>query len=172
VTIQCDSLVLDYVRKAEFLLWLIDPLLGNYGETSNETIASALQQLRKYTTVLKPLLDSGPRTTVELLLEAVFSMWSVRRLYHSTDQVGFWTDRGLSYSAKARITIIICRMRDTYTRKRPSIFIRDKPILSAEMMLYNDYGCKGSAEKEISGSDPEGAWRQDEVIGCKPPVVK
>jgi hypothetical protein len=30
----------------------------------------------------------------------------------------------------------------------------------------------GSVEKEISGRDPQGAWRQDELIGCKPPVVK
>jgi hypothetical protein len=31
---------------------------------------------------------------------------------------------------------------------------------------------KGSVEKEISGLEPQGAWRQDELIGCKPPVVK
>jgi hypothetical protein len=26
--------------------------------------------------------------------------------------------------------------------------------------------------KEISGREPQGAWRQDELIGGKPPVVK
>jgi hypothetical protein len=26
--------------------------------------------------------------------------------------------------------------------------------------------------KEISGRDPQGAWRQDELIGGKPSVVK
>jgi hypothetical protein len=35
------------------------------------------------------------------------------------------------------------------------------------------YHCKGSvAKKNIAGRDPQGAWRQDELIGGKPPVVK
>jgi hypothetical protein len=33
--------------------------------------------------------------------------------------------------------------------KRPSIFIRDKPIFSSEKMLHKDYYCKGSVEKKI-----------------------
>jgi hypothetical protein len=33
-----------------------------------------MQQLRKYTTVLEPLLDSGPQATMEVLLVAIFSM--------------------------------------------------------------------------------------------------
>jgi hypothetical protein len=35
-----------------------------------------------------------------------------------------------------------------YTWQRPSIFIRDKPILSSERMLHKDYDCKGSVAKE------------------------
>jgi hypothetical protein len=27
-------------------------------------------------------------------------------------------------------------------------------------------------KKNISGRDPQGAWRQEELIGGKPPVVK
>jgi hypothetical protein len=27
-------------------------------------------------------------------------------------------------------------------------------------------------KKKISGREPQGAWRQDELIGDKPPVVK
>jgi hypothetical protein len=55
----------------------------------------------------------------------------------------------------------------------PSIFIRDKPILSSERLLHKDYGRKSSvAKKKISGRDSQGAWRQDELIGGKPPVVK
>jgi hypothetical protein len=38
-------------------------------------------------------------------------------------------------------------------------------------MLHKDYNRKGSVAK-ISGHDPQGAWRQDELIGGKPPVVK
>jgi hypothetical protein len=32
--------------------------------------------------------------------------------------------------------------------KRPSIFIRDKPILSSERMLHKGYDRKGSVEKK------------------------
>jgi hypothetical protein len=35
---------------------------------------------------MDPLLGSGQQATTEVLLEAVFSMWSGLRLYHSTDQ--------------------------------------------------------------------------------------
>jgi hypothetical protein len=44
-----------------YILWHIDPLLGNDRETNNETMVIAMQQLRKYATVLEPLLGSGPR---------------------------------------------------------------------------------------------------------------
>jgi hypothetical protein len=37
------------------------------------------------------------------------------------------------------------------------MFIRDKPILSSEMMLHKDYDPKGSVVKIISGHDPQGA---------------
>jgi hypothetical protein len=39
-------------------------------------------------------------------------------------------------------------------------------------MLYNDYDRKGSDDKIKSPRDPQGAWRQDELIGGKPPVAK
>jgi hypothetical protein len=39
-------------------------------------------------------------------------------------------------------------------------------------MLHEDYDSKGSVEKKISSCEPQGAWRQDEEIGGKPPVVK
>jgi hypothetical protein len=38
-------------------------------------------------------------------------------------------------------------------------------------MLRNDYDRKGSVEK-VSAREPERAWRQDELIGGKLPVVK
>jgi hypothetical protein len=37
-------------------------------------------------------------------------------------------------------------------------------------MLHKDYGRKGSVEK-ISGHEPQGACRQNELIGGKPPFV-
>jgi hypothetical protein len=39
-------------------------------------------------------------------------------------------------------------------------------------MLHNDYDRKSLAAKKISGRDPQEAWRQDEQIGGKPPVIK
>jgi hypothetical protein len=56
-----------------YILWHTHPLLCNDRET-NETTAIARQQLCKYATVLEPLIGSGPRATMEVLLEAVFSM--------------------------------------------------------------------------------------------------
>jgi hypothetical protein len=39
-------------------------------------------------------------------------------------------------------------------------------------MLRKDYDRKGSVEKKSSVRDPQGAWRQDKLIGGKSPVVK
>jgi hypothetical protein len=38
-------------------------------------------------------------------------------------------------------------------------------------MLHKDYNRKCSVEKN-TGLESQGAWRQDELIGGKPPVVK
>jgi hypothetical protein len=56
------------------ILWHINPLLGNDSETNNDTTTIAKQQLRKYSKLVEPLLGSGPRATIEILLEAVFSL--------------------------------------------------------------------------------------------------
>jgi hypothetical protein len=66
-------------------------------------------------------------------------------------------------------------MFDKYTwqKAKHASVLRDKPILSSERILHMDYDRKGSfAKKKISGRDPHGAWRQDELIGGKPPVVR
>jgi hypothetical protein len=39
-------------------------------------------------------------------------------------------------------------------------------------MLHKDYGRKFSIENKNSGRESQGAWRQHELIGGKPPVVK
>jgi hypothetical protein len=56
--------------------------------------------------------------------------------------------------------------------ERLSIFIRDKSFFSSERMLHKDYYRKGSVGKNIPGRESQGAWRQDELIGGKPTVVK
>jgi hypothetical protein len=39
-------------------------------------------------------------------------------------------------------------------------------------MLHKDDYRKGSVGEKISGFESQGAWRQDRLIGGKPPVVK
>jgi hypothetical protein len=39
-------------------------------------------------------------------------------------------------------------------------------------MLLKDYERKGSVEKNISGRESQGAWRQAELIDGKPQVLK
>jgi hypothetical protein len=39
-------------------------------------------------------------------------------------------------------------------------------------MLHKDYDRKGYVEKKTCGRESQGAWRQDELIGGKPQVVK
>jgi hypothetical protein len=60
-----------------------------------------------------------------------------------------------------------CYRCNIYTSQKPSIFIREKSILSSE----KDYD-KGSVAKKNSDHEPQDAWRQDEPIGGKPPVVQ
>jgi hypothetical protein len=51
--------------------------------------------------------------------------------------------------------------------------VRDKLIFSSERMLHKAYDRKGSVKKKkISGRESQRAWRQDELIGGKPSVVK
>jgi hypothetical protein len=72
-------------------------------------------------------------------------------------------------------------MCDVYTLQKPSVFTRGKPIFSSEVILHIGYDNKGSVAKkkgrgkkedEISDLQPQEAWRQGDLIGCKPPVVK
>jgi hypothetical protein len=70
-------------------------------------MATARQQLCKYATVLESLVGSSLRPTMEVLLEAVFSMLSALRLYHLTDQVELvsavqWS--GVSWLVSERVT--------------------------------------------------------------------
>jgi hypothetical protein len=37
-------------------------------------------------------------------------------------------------------------------------------------VLHKDYNLKDFCKKEIFGREPEGDWRQDELIDGKPPV--
>jgi hypothetical protein len=92
-----------FVPYLFYVLWHIDPMLGNDHETI-ETTTIALQQLRKYATVLKPLLCSGPRAKMEAPLEAVFPMWSALRLYHSTER------RGLNLAVVKHRTVQVTRL--------------------------------------------------------------
>jgi hypothetical protein len=43
---------------------------------------------------------------------------------------------------------ITCYTCDTYTRQRPRLLMKDKPILSSERLLHKNYDRKNSAEKK------------------------
>jgi hypothetical protein len=56
---------------------------------------------------------------------------------------------------------------------RPAAIVNDRPILSSEKMLHKDYISECSVGKyKITAREFQGACRQGEVIGGKPPVVK
>jgi hypothetical protein len=63
-------------------------------------------------------------------------------------------------------------MCDMYTWQKRRISLRGKSILSSERTLHKDYDYKGSVVKKNSGREPQGSWRQHELIGGKPPAVK
>jgi hypothetical protein len=54
----------------------------------------------------------------------------------------------------------------------PAVIVSDRPILSSEKKLHKDYASKASVEKNNAGRESQGAFRQEELIGGKPPVVK
>jgi hypothetical protein len=57
--------------------------------------------------------------------------------------------------------------------RKPAAIINDRPILSPDRMLQKDCDRKGWVDKKKSaGRETQGACRQDELIGGKPPVVK
>jgi hypothetical protein len=81
-------------------------------------------------------------------------------------------DRGLVHIAKGRIFNNMLYVRNV-NDKRPSMYIRDKPIFSPERMLHKDYDRKGSFVKEKESSrEPQGDWRHDELIFGKPPIIR
>jgi hypothetical protein len=46
------------------------------------------------------------------------------------------------------------------------------PMLSSERILHKDYNRNVQLDNKITGRQSQGACRQDELIGGKPPVVK
>jgi hypothetical protein len=52
--------------------------------------------------------------------------------------------------------------------ERPNIFLRRKHTLSSERTKTTRFQLKN----KISGRESQGAWRQDQLIGGKSPVVK
>jgi hypothetical protein len=82
-----------------------------------------------------------------------------------------WTDRDFYVVHKEEFSIT-CYMCNTYIWQWRSLFIRDKPILSSEKKLHKVYDRIGSLAKKKSGREPQGAWRQDELIGGKPQILK
>jgi hypothetical protein len=53
------------------------------------------------------LLGVGMRATTEVLLEAVFPMWSFPRLYHATDRVQFSPVSAIEFSGISRLVSVL-----------------------------------------------------------------
>jgi hypothetical protein len=54
----------------------------------------------------------------------------------------------------------------------PSEIVNDRPILWSERILHKDCNRKCSVGKRNTGRGSQGAWRQDDLIGGRPPVAK
>jgi hypothetical protein len=54
---------------------------------------------------------------------------------------------------------------------RSAAIVNDKSILSDDRMLHKGHYHKSSVKKKSSRRS-QGAWRQDELNGGKPPVAK
>jgi hypothetical protein len=55
----------------------------------------------------------------------------------------------------------------------PAAILNDRPILSSERVLHRDYNRKDSIKiKTNDDRESQVVWRQEELIGGKPPVVK
>jgi hypothetical protein len=64
---------------------------------------------------------------------------------------------------------IKCYMYDTHTWRKAKHIHKRKPNFSWERTLHKDYYRKISVGEKNSGRDSQGAWRQDGMIGGKPP---
>jgi hypothetical protein len=51
------------------------------------------------------------------------------------------------------------------------VILKTNGATQSEKILHKDYYRKSSAEKSMSGRGSQGTWRQDELIGGKPPVI-
>jgi hypothetical protein len=112
-----------------------------------------MQQLRTYATELEALLGHSSRATMELL-EAMFSMRSASKLYHSTDRVEFRDTRVEAGSNTATVTLRVVggdekgslksetvkygresqgnRTRERLYWQGPAAYTKDSPVLSSE----------------------------------------
>jgi hypothetical protein len=59
------------------------------------------------------------------------------------------------------------RTREWLLWRGPASIANDRPIFSSERTIIASVQLK-----KISGCGPQGAWSQEELIGCKPSVVK
>jgi hypothetical protein len=54
----------------------------------------------------------------------------------------------------------------------PAAIVNDRPKLLSEGVLRKSYNRKCSVGKKSTDRESQGPFRQDELIGDKPPVVK
>jgi hypothetical protein len=55
---------------------------------------------------------------------------------------------------------------------RPNRIVNDRPVFSSEGIYIKTMTTNNHSKKKITGRESQGACREDELIGGKPPVIK
>jgi predicted transposase YbfD/YdcC len=97
-------------------------------------------------------------------------VWESSQCWVKFAKPGLTHDLNIAQKEEFSITRSTC---STFTWQKAKHIHKRQTHFMSEHMLHNDHDSKDSAEKKIiSGRDTQGAWRQDELIGGKPPVAK
>jgi hypothetical protein len=127
-----------------------------------------------------------PTITTEKLLEAVFSVRSAPRLYSEDSRPAEWIKIrkiGMICSVKPVLTEDLCVVQkeemfnnmlyvwNIHLKKCQAYSWETNPS-SRQRGCYIRTITAGVQLKKNSGRGSQGAWRQDKLIGGKPPVVK
>jgi hypothetical protein len=160
------------LSNQDYILWCIDRLLGKDLKTNNRTTAVALQQCGKHTS-----------TRTELLLEMVFSMWSLPRSYFMTVGVTQFVARMEAESNTSTVTLRVVggdergslksetvkygrEYQGTQTQERlrwqgSAAYTKGRLVLSSERAAHKNQDCNCQTVINIWSWATDGARYQD-----------
>jgi hypothetical protein len=174
-TVQCKSIYCDIMPESQSRHSLLD----------NDTINTFPRQR---------INKQQSRYCWATKMETVFSVVVAPRLYNRVSWDNKWDSLMEAGSNTSTVALGVvggnverslefetvkycCESQGTRTGdwmrwRGPAAIVNDRLILSSERMLHKDYDQRCSIEKKNSLRESQGARRQDEMIGGKPPVVK